>query len=74
MSSRKWAARRTYRRSHLFGTGSEVTPFAVITDEATGTKYPLADYQLLPNMAIIDTRSDDVPASWADLCVRYRML
>ena len=37
------------------GTGSEVTPFAVITDEATGTKYPLADYQLLPNMAIIDT-------------------
>lgn len=37
------------------GTGSEVTPFAVITDESTGTKYPLADYQLLPNMAIIDT-------------------
>lgn len=37
------------------GTGSEVTPFAVITDEETGTKYPLADYQLLPNMAIIDT-------------------
>lgn len=37
------------------GTGSEVTPFAVITDEGTGTKYPLADYQLLPNMAIIDT-------------------
>lgn len=37
------------------GTGSEVTPFAVITDEMTGTKYPLADYQLLPNMAIIDT-------------------
>lgn len=37
------------------GTGSEVTPFAVITDEATGVKYPLADYQLLPNMAIIDT-------------------
>ncbi len=37
------------------GTGSEVTPFAVITDEKTGTKYPLADYQLLPNMAIIDT-------------------
>lgn len=36
------------------GTGSEVTPFAVITDEKTGTKYPLADYQLLPNMAIID--------------------
>ena len=36
------------------GTGSEVTPFAVITDEKTGVKYPLADYQLLPNMAIID--------------------
>ncbi|MEG1027512.1 MAG: bifunctional acetaldehyde-CoA/alcohol dehydrogenase, partial [Oscillospiraceae bacterium] len=36
------------------GTGSEVTPFAVITDEETGTKYPLADYQLLPNVAIID--------------------
>ncbi|MFU0827191.1 MAG: Aldehyde-alcohol dehydrogenase [Lachnoclostridium sp.] len=37
------------------GTGSEVTPFAVITDEKTGVKYPLADYQLLPNMSIIDT-------------------
>ncbi len=37
------------------GTGSEVTPFAVITDEETGVKYPLADYELLPNMAIIDT-------------------
>ncbi len=36
------------------GTGSEVTPFAVITDEKSGVKYPLADYQLLPNMAIID--------------------
>ena len=36
------------------GTGSEVTPFAVITDEKTGQKYPLADYQLLPNMSIID--------------------
>lgn len=36
------------------GTGSEVTPFAVITDESTGSKYPLADYELLPNMAIID--------------------
>ncbi len=36
------------------GTGSEVTPFAVITDEATGVKYPLADYELLPNMAIVD--------------------
>ncbi|MDD6586688.1 MAG: bifunctional acetaldehyde-CoA/alcohol dehydrogenase, partial [Ruminococcus sp.] len=37
------------------GTGSEVTPFAVITDEKTGVKYPLADYALLPNMAIVDT-------------------
>ncbi|MBQ1226222.1 MAG: iron-containing alcohol dehydrogenase, partial [Clostridia bacterium] len=37
------------------GTGSEVTPFAVITDEKSGVKYPLADYELLPNMAIIDT-------------------
>lgn len=37
------------------GTGSEVTPFAVITDEKTGIKYPLADYELLPNMAIVDT-------------------
>ena len=36
------------------GTGSEVTPFAVITDDRTCTKYPLADYELLPNMAIID--------------------
>ena len=37
------------------GTGSEVTPFAVITDEQSGVKYPLADYALMPNMAIIDT-------------------
>ena len=36
------------------GTGSEVTPFAVITDENSGVKYPLADYELMPNMAIID--------------------
>jgi acetaldehyde dehydrogenase/alcohol dehydrogenase len=36
------------------GTGSEVTPFAVITDEKTGVKYPLADYELTPDMAIID--------------------
>jgi acetaldehyde dehydrogenase/alcohol dehydrogenase len=36
------------------GTGSEVTPFAVITDEETGVKYPLADYELTPDMAIID--------------------
>ena len=37
------------------GTGSEVTPFAVITDEQSGVKYPLADYELMPDMAIIDT-------------------
>ena len=37
------------------GTGSEVTPFAVITDQDSGIKYPLADYELLPKMAIIDT-------------------
>ncbi|MBL0645971.1 bifunctional acetaldehyde-CoA/alcohol dehydrogenase [Aeromonas caviae] len=36
------------------GTGSEVTPFAVVTDDATGMKYPLADYELTPNMAIVD--------------------
>ena len=36
------------------GTGSEVTPFAVITDEKTGVKYPLADFELMPNMAIVD--------------------
>ncbi|NWJ50242.1 MAG: bifunctional acetaldehyde-CoA/alcohol dehydrogenase [Bacteroidetes bacterium] len=36
------------------GTGSEVTPFAVVTDEKTGIKYPIADYQLTPNMAIVD--------------------
>ena len=49
------------------GTGSEVTPFAVITDEKTGTKYPLADYQLMPNMAI-----DDVCSKRSDFCIRYR--
>ena len=37
------------------GTGSEVTPFSIITDANTGIKYPLADYQLMPNMAIVDT-------------------
>ena len=36
------------------GTGSEVTPFAVVTDDATGQKYPLADYAITPNMAIVD--------------------
>ena len=37
------------------GTGSEVTPFAVITDDETGGKYPLADYELMPKMAIVDS-------------------
>ncbi len=37
------------------GTGSEVTPFAIITDKETGIKWPLADYQLMPDMAIVDT-------------------
>lgn len=36
------------------GTGSEVTPFAVVTDEVTGVKYPIADYELTPNIAIVD--------------------
>ncbi len=44
------------------GTGSEVTPFAVITDETTGTKYPLADYALMPNVAIVDADlMNDIP-------------
>ncbi len=37
------------------GTGSEVTPFAIITDRETGIKWPLADYELMPNMSIVDT-------------------
>lgn len=37
------------------GTGSEVTPFAIITDQNDGTKYPITDYELLPNMAIVDS-------------------
>ncbi|ERP30975.1 bifunctional acetaldehyde-CoA/alcohol dehydrogenase [Chitinivibrio alkaliphilus] len=46
------------------GTGSEVTPFAVITDEKTGQKYPIADYELTPNMAIVDADlAKDMPAS-----------
>ncbi len=39
------------------GTGSEVTPFAIITDKETGIKWPLADYELMPNMAIVDTNN-----------------
>ena len=51
----RWAKRRTFIAVPTSaGTGSEVTPFAVITDENTGVKYPLADYELLPKMAIID--------------------
>ena len=42
-------------------TGSEVTPFAVITDESTGVKYPLADYELLPKMAIVDADMMNAP-------------
>jgi acetaldehyde dehydrogenase/alcohol dehydrogenase len=46
------------------GTGSEVTPFAVITDERTGEKYPLADYELMPTMAICDVElMKDIPPS-----------
>ena len=37
------------------GTGSEVTPFAIITDAETGVKWPITDYELMPNMAIVDT-------------------
>ena len=47
------------------GTGSEVTPFAIITDEKTGTKWPLADYELLPTMAIVD-------ADNMKMCIRDR--
>ncbi|MEG2073532.1 MAG: iron-containing alcohol dehydrogenase, partial [Angelakisella sp.] len=46
--------KRVYTFPKMAGTGSEVTPFAVITDEQTGVKYPLADYELMPHMAIVD--------------------
>ena len=51
------------------GTGSEVTPFAVVTDDATGQKYPLADYALTPDMAIVDANGD----GYAEIavCVRW---
>ena len=42
-------------RDRSSGTGSEVTPFAIITDKETGIKWPLADYELMPDMAIVDT-------------------
>ena len=54
------------------GTGSEVTPFAVITDENTGVKYPLADYELLPNMAIIDADLHDERSQGPDRRLGYR--
>ncbi|GHU00576.1 aldehyde-alcohol dehydrogenase [Alphaproteobacteria bacterium] len=48
------------------GTGSEITPFTVITDEKTGIKYPIADYELTPNVAIVDPDLVmDMPASLA---------
>lgn len=51
------------------GTGSEVTPFAVITDETTGVKHPLADYELLPNMAIVDSNlMDNAPKGLTAAC------
>ena len=51
------------------GTGSEVTPFAVVTDDATGQKYPLADYALTPDMAIVDANGD----GYAEItvCIRW---
>ena len=54
------------------GTGSEVTPFAVITDETTGVKYPLADYELLPKMAIVDADMHDERPQGPDRGLRYR--
>ena len=53
--SRKWGKKAYFVAIPTSsGTGSEVTPFAIITDAETGVKWPLADYQLLPNMAIVD--------------------
>lgn len=52
------------------GTGSEVTPFAVVTDDATGQKYPLADYALTPDMAIVDANTVmEMPE--ITVCVRW---
>lgn len=52
------------------GTGSEVTPFAVVTDDTTGQKYPLADYALTPDMAIVDANLVmDMPKSL--VCFRW---
>ena len=55
--------------SALFG--SEATPFAVITDERTGVKYPLADYELMPNMAIVDADFHMTAPKGSDCCFRY---
>lgn len=52
------------------GTGSEVTPFAVVTDDATGQKYPLADYALTPDMAIVDANFGHGNAE-ITVCVRW---
>lgn len=52
--SRKWAKAYFVAIPTSSGTGSEVTPFAIITDAETGVKWPIADYELLPNMAIVD--------------------
>ena len=54
------------------GTGSEVTPFAVITDEKTGAKYPLADYELTPNMAIVDAELMMNMPRGLNSSIRYR--
>ena len=54
------------------GTGSEVTPFAIITDADTGVKWPIADYALLPNMAIVDVDNMMTLAEGTDKCFRYR--
>ncbi len=54
------------------GTGSEVTPFAVITDDETGIKYPLADYELMPNMAIVDADNMMTQPQGPDQRLRHR--
>ena len=54
------------------GTGSEVTPFAIITDKDTGIKWPLADYALLPNMAIVDVDNAMTAPKGVHRCLRHR--
>ena len=53
------------------GTGSEVTPFAIITDADTGVKWPITDYELMPNMAIVDV-DNAMTALRTDKCIWYR--